>query len=287
MDSPFDLLLAGHLTEDRILRSGEELRAPGGAVYYGAFPAALTGARVGVLTKLAPEDRALLDELLAAGIQVVVRPSSKTTRIRTEPKTADFERRAFHVESRAEAFEPADCDGLSARIAVACPLMRGEMSLAVIQRLAGCGRLALDVQGFVRRPQEGTLRSGDWEEKAAGLAAVHTLKTDRREVELLTGSTDVEAGLRALAALGPSEILCTHSRGVTLLAGGELHEAAFTNRSNAGRTGRGDTTFATYLARRLVAGPAEALRFAAFMVSRKLEQPGPFKGPIDPAWLGG
>jgi sugar/nucleoside kinase (ribokinase family) len=47
-----------------------------------------------------------------------------------------------------------------------------------------------------------------------------------------------------------------------------------------GRTGRGDTTFAGYLARRLDEGPAEALRFAAALVSIKIETPGPFQGTL-------
>jgi len=55
----------------------------------------------------------------------------------------------------------------------------------------------------------------------------------------------------------------------------------FNPREVRGRTGRGDTCFASYLGRRLTAGPEEACRFAAAMTSLKLEQPGPFRGSIE------
>jgi len=45
-----------------------------------------------------------------------------------------------------------------------------------------------------------------------------------------------------------------------------------------GRTGRGDTCFATYVARRLEVGPEEACRFAAAVTSLKMEHPGPYRG---------
>ena len=46
----------------------------------------------------------------------------------------------------------------------------------------------------------------------------------------------------------------------------------------AGRTGRGDTTFAGYLTERLHADIPEALLFATALVSLKMETSGPFRG---------
>ena len=62
--------------------------------------------------------------------------------------------------------------------------------------------------------------------------------------------------------------------------GGKTFYERFSNRSVAGRTGRGDTTFAGYLAWRMDHGPAESLRFAAALVSIKMETPGPFQGTL-------
>jgi sugar/nucleoside kinase (ribokinase family) len=65
---------------------------------------------------------------------------------------------------------------------------------------------------------------------------------------------------------------------VTVCADGEIHFAPFASRCLAGRTGRGDTCFATYLTRRLSVSPAEACRWARAVTSQKQEQPGPWRG---------
>jgi len=272
-----DLLLAGHVTIDTIVAEGQETLAPGGAVYYGSWPASLFDIRVGVVTKLAAQDMHILDELRAAGITVYALDGVRTTRIRTTPKSTDFERRSFVVESQAGPFRAADFEGLGARLILACPLMVGEMPLEVLAELSKEADLALDVQGFVRRPEGRELKSGAWGDMREGLSLVKFLKVDKREVEILTGQPDMAAGIERLAALGPQEILCTHSEGISLWAGGKLTSANFTCSNTSGRTGRGDTAFASYLAARLSQDPEESLATACRLTSRKLERPGPLK----------
>ena len=87
--------------------------------------------------------------------------------------------------------------------------------------------------------------------------------------------------MRELATCGPSEIMLTRPQGVLVYAGGKYYQAPFNPREVRGRTGRGDTSFAGYLGRRLTADPEEACRFAAAMASLKLEQPGPFRGSME------
>jgi len=73
---------------------------------------------------------------------------------------------------------------------------------------------------------------------------------------------------------------------VLVFAGGEFHEAPFRPRDMAGRTGRGDTCFASYLGRRLLGDPpGEATRFAAALTTLKLERPGPFQGSLEEVWV--
>jgi sugar/nucleoside kinase (ribokinase family) len=118
-----------------------------------------------------------------------------------------------------------------------------------------------------------------------GLAMVTYLKADRAEAELLTGKTDLRQAAHQLAGYGPKEVVVTQSSGVTVLVDGRIFEAAFTSRSLAGRTGRGDTCFATYLGSRLTVPPEEATRLAAAVTSLKQEKPGPWRGtPADVAW---
>jgi sugar/nucleoside kinase (ribokinase family) len=85
---------------------------------------------------------------------------------------------------------------------------------------------------------------------------------------------------RQLAEYGPREIVITQSTGVTVLADGQMHQAPFTPRSLAGRTGRGDTCFATYLGCRLTCSPEEATRLSAAITTLKQEQPGPWHGTL-------
>jgi sugar/nucleoside kinase (ribokinase family) len=113
-----------------------------------------------------------------------------------------------------------------------------------------------------------------------GLSHVTYLKVDRAEAELLTGLNDMQAAVHRLAEFGPREIVLTQSSGVTVFADGQVYQAPFTPRSLAGRTGRGDTCFATYLGRRLIASPQEATRLAAAVTTLKQEQPGPWRGTL-------
>jgi sugar/nucleoside kinase (ribokinase family) len=117
---------------------------------------------------------------------------------------------------------------------------------------------------------------------AEALAHVTYLKVDRAEAELLTGETDMRVAARQLAAYGPSgsEVVVTQSSGITVYANGQIHQAPFTSRSLAGRTGRGDTCFAVYVGKRLNASPEEAARFAAAVTTLKQERPGPWRGTL-------
>jgi sugar/nucleoside kinase (ribokinase family) len=67
---------------------------------------------------------------------------------------------------------------------------------------------------------------------------------------------------------------------VTVLADGNFHTAPFAARSLAGRTGRGDTCFSTYIAKRLTDDAETACRWAGIVTSLKQEVPGPWKGII-------
>jgi sugar/nucleoside kinase (ribokinase family) len=73
----------------------------------------------------------------------------------------------------------------------------------------------------------------------------------------------------------------THRDGVLVLVDGEFHEAPFRPRQLIGRSGRGDTCIASYVAKRLSAPPREATFWAAAVTSLKLEAEGPIKRRMD------
>ena len=152
----------------------------------------------------------------------------------------------------------------------------------MIEALSEKGALiAVDVQGFVRVVRQGRLVYQAWPEEQAVLAHVDVLKADAVEAEMLTGTAEVRRAARALAGRGPSEVVLTHRDGVVVYAEGEFHEAGFFPAELVGRSGRGDTCIAAYVARRLTAPPAEATQWAAAVTSLKMEAEGPFRRGIE------
>jgi sugar/nucleoside kinase (ribokinase family) len=143
--------------------------------------------------------------------------------------------------------------------------------------------LSADMQSFVRRvtPVTHEIQFSDVENKRDIAGMMDKLKLDVVEARILTGTEDLEKAGIIVESWGCPEILITHSQGVLARVKGETHYEKFSNRSVAGRTGRGDTTFAAYLSWRLDHGVAESLKFAAALVSIKMETPGPFKGTLE------
>jgi sugar/nucleoside kinase (ribokinase family) len=300
-DLNFDLLFLGHFAVDRNVVDGIAEIASGGGVYYGGIAAARLGARVGVVTRLRREDFPRLDDLRRAGVQVFATAAADTSGIENTYSSADMERRVCRPLGFAGPITPAEIPAAEARIYAVTPIIAGEVDLLLLKRLAaraqtfrvsetlkvygvkvyGAPGVALDVQGFVRVRVGDELLFRPWADMTEGLAQVTYLKVDRAEAEALTGESDLARAAAKLAACGPREIVLTQSSGVTVYADGQTHFAPFTPRSLAGRTGRGDTCFATYLAKRLTCPPEEACRWAGIVTSRKQEQPGPWRGSTD------
>jgi len=268
----------GHFAKDKIIVNGQESIASGGSVYYGALALRRLGLRVVVITRLAREDRPRLAELTDEGIKVYARSSTQTSGIANTYLTPDMDRRLTRPLGFAGPFRLRDLPHLTPRLWLIGPLMAGEVDLPFVRSLAATAPVALDAQGFVRVRVGDDLVFRDWADKMQGLPLARYLKVDQAEAEVLTGRTDRYAAARALESWGAREVVLTHSAGVLVRAAGQDYEAPFTPRSLAGRTGRGDTCFAAYLARRSSAGPGEACEFAARITSIKLETPGPFVG---------
>jgi sugar/nucleoside kinase (ribokinase family) len=106
------------------------------------------------------------------------------------------------------------------------------------------------------------------------------VKLDVVEARVLTGTDDLERAAIMFEAWGSPETLITRADGVLARVNGKTYWEPFSNRSVVGRTGRGDTTFAAYMARRLDHDPDESLKFAAALVSIKMERAGPFDGSL-------
>jgi sugar/nucleoside kinase (ribokinase family) len=275
-----DILMIGHFARDQNLVDGHGKEESGGGVYFGSVVLRRLGLRVAVVTRLHPDDFPYLDEMKQEGVQVFASPAPETSGIANYYESADMERRICKPLGFAGPFGPDEIPDLSARIYLVASIIAGEVDLPLLKALARRGPVAIDVQGFVRVREGDDLVFRQWPEMEEGLAHVTYLKVDRAEAELLTGQTDLELAARQLSKFGPQEIVVTQSSGVTVFTEGQIHQAPFTSRSLNGRTGRGDTCFATYLGTRLNKSPAKATRLAAAVTSRKQETPGPWRGSL-------
>jgi sugar/nucleoside kinase (ribokinase family) len=281
--APFDILMIGHFAKDLLVVDGVEERASGGAVFYGSVALRRLGLAVGIVTRMHPDDYPRLEELRQEGVETFVAPAAETTGIENIYKSSDMERRICKPLGFAGAFQLADMPAVAAKAYLLIPIVAGEVDLAFLKAMAGRGPVGMDVQGFVRVREGDQLVFKPWPDMPEGLACITYLKVDRAEGELLTGEIDPERVTRALAAYGPKEIVLTHASGVTVLAEGRMCWAPFKPKSLAGRTGRGDTCFATYVGKRVAgASPEEACRWAGAVTTLKQERPGPWRGtPAD------
>jgi sugar/nucleoside kinase (ribokinase family) len=273
-----DVVLIGHFARDRLVFRGVAEVASGGGVYYGSLALRRLGFSVAVITKMHPRDFDRLEELRREGITVYASPADETTGIENIYPGETMDRRICRPLAFAGPFSAQEIPEVDAHVTIITPLMAGEVPRDLVRTIISRGPVGLDVQGFVRVRDGDTLVTRDWPGKTTDLAGVAYLKVDDAEAEVLTGLTDKHRGAQALAALGPREVVLTHAGGVMVFAEGAFFEAPFTPRTVLGRTGRGDTCFAAYVASRLNASPADACRLAAAVTSLKMERPGPYRG---------
>ena len=276
-----DITMIGHISRDIMIYLDEEIRITGGPVIYSSAAAARSGRSVQVITCAAREDDGALGGMRENGVQVIRLDSPETTSIENIYFSANKEKRKVTLLSQAAPFTVESLPDTDSRIYHLAGLFRGEIPDEFIPLLAERGKVGVDAQGLLRCSEEGRLLFRDWVPKKELLPLVHYLKTDAAEAEILTGETDREKGAAILASWGAGEVMVTHNTEVIVFAEGKIERAPFTPSTLSGRTGRGDTTFAAYLAWRLDHPPAEALRYAAALCSIKMETPGPFTGTVE------
>jgi sugar/nucleoside kinase (ribokinase family) len=258
--------------------------APGSAVLCGALAAARVGKKVAVVTKLAPKDETILELMRQNGVDVHVIPVSQTTYMKVVHPTADVDERRIYQLANAGFFSLAEIPTLAARRVHLAGMTDQEFDLDFIRGLKAEGyRLSVDMQSFVRQvhPVTHRISFGDVPDKMEIVRLMDRVKLDIVEAKVLTGTDDLEQAARIIEAWGCPEVVITRADGVLAQVKGRTFFEKFSNRSVVGRTGRGDTTFAAYLTRRMDHDAPEALKFAAALVSIKMETPGPFVGTLD------
>jgi len=276
-----DLLIAGHVTHDQLVDRGRESWFTGGGAFFASSAARRTGASVLTLTRLAAADLPLLEPLRAEGAEVRAVPGERTTSIRNVFETADLDRRQVSLLAQAEPFLLEDFPRVEASACLLTGLFRGEFPDELLEPLSARWPLALDLQGVLRTSSLGVFSWQDWPVKRRLLPLVRFLKADALEAEVIAGTADRAGAARLLNRWGAAEVMITHAGEVLVYDGRRLHAAPFAPANLSGRTGRGDTCFGSYLARRLTHGVEESLAWAAALTSLKMETPGPFRGTAE------
>lgn len=278
----YDIVFIGHVTIDEIVAAeGSSTGAGGGAPLFGARAAAVTGKKIAVITRISNEDNFLMETMEKAGIDVYVKFVQDTTHMRVVHPSANVDERLMYQTKDAGFFTIEEIPALEPRLVHLGALTDREFTLEFMRDLKERGfRLSVDMQGFVRQVDESTrvIRFGDVPEKKEIMGIVDFVKLDVVEANILTGTDNISEAAAICEGWGCRETLITCSDGVLVRSMGKDYFEGFSNRSSAGRTGRGDTTFGAYLARRLDHPIEESIKFAASLASIKMETPGPFNG---------
>lgn len=281
----YDITFVGHMCYDEIIPfGGKPVVAPGSAVLCGAMVAARVGKKVAAVVKMAKKDENILQPMKDVGVETYLVPSDVTTYAMVVHESANVDERKLAVVKSAGLISINDVPTLSSTCVHLAGISDTEFDMALMKGLKSRGySLSADMQSFVRHitPVTHEIEFSDVSNKKDIAEIMDKLKLDVVEARILTGTEDLEKAAIIVESWGCPETMITHSQGVLARVNGVTYYEKFSNSSTAGRTGRGDTTFAAYLSWRLEHEVRESLKFAAALVSIKMETPGPFKGTLE------
>lgn len=281
----YNITFIGHMCYDEIVPfKGQTTVSPGSAVLCGAMVAGRIGQNVAVITRMSPEDRSMLKPMEEIGIDTFLLPSEETTYMRVEHPSEDVDIRQMYQFKNAGYFTFEELPEFESKFVHLAGITDQEFTLELIDAFNNKGySLSADMQSFVRQvdPDTRQIYFRDVPNKKELIAGLDRVKLDKVEAKLLTGYDDLEKAAIMIESWGAKETVITQAEGVLARVQGQTFYEKFSNKSIVGRTGRGDTTFAAYMSRRLNHDVAQSLKFSAALVSIKMESPGPFKATLE------
>ena len=249
----FDIAVCGNYTKDTIITPEGSRGVDGGGFNYGAHAAVGLGLKVAAVTRLAADDFHVVENLRKQGIRVYPTTVPTSTHMILDYPSDNPDERILTCPHTAGSYTLDQFDGIEAKGLLINSSMREEMPLHVIEGLRPRFDLLVgDLQGFIRvLAPDRRLVYAEWPEKEAVLQLFDVLKADAVEAEFLTGASDIKQAAMTLAELGPKEIVVTHKAGILVYATGRFYEAPFHHKKLVGRSGRGDTCIASYIAKQI------------------------------------
>ena len=281
----YDITFIGHMCYDEVTPfGGKPIIAPGSAVLCSAMVTARAGVKTAAIVKMSLDEEPINQPMKDLGVDVFVIPADCTTYSRVLHESENVDERKITLVRTAGLIKIDDVPELQSRFVHLGGISDSEFDMALIDGLKARGySLSTDMQSFVRQitPVTHEINFGDVKDKKEIVSKMDRVKLDVVEAKVLTGTDDLEQASLIVESWGCPEIVITHSQGVLARVQGVTYYEKFSNNSVIGRTGRGDTTFAAYLAWRLKHDAAESLKFAAALVSIKMETYGPFQGTLE------
>jgi sugar/nucleoside kinase (ribokinase family) len=285
LSNKYGITFIGHMAYDEVHPFGEEkIIAPGSAVLCGAMVTARIGIKTAAVVKMSLDEEHITQPMKDLGVDVFIIPADCTTYSRVLHKSENVDERDITLLKTAGLMKIEDIPDLESEYYHLGGISDSEFDMALIDGLKDRGyRLSTDMQSYVRQitPITKEINFGDVKDKKEIASKMDMIKLDVVEARVLTGTEDLEKAAQIVQAWGCPEVVITRSDGVLARSGTESFFEKFSNSSVIGRTGRGDTTFAAYQSWRLKHDIPTSLKFAAALVSIKMETYGPFKGTLE------
>jgi len=276
----FELCTIGHITLDKVQTTQSIKFMPGGTAFY--FTKALKNfdLKYLLITAVARSEQYIIDELRSEGQEVMALDSKHTVYFENiYPENMDH--REQNVLNTADPFTADLMPPVHAKIFHLGPLLHTDIALSLIRDLSSRGMVALDVQGLLRYIKDKKVFYKDWDDKESVLKYISILKANEFEMEIITGTKDIEKGARYLADFGVKEIVITNgSKGSLILADKHFYKLPALKPVNpVDTTGCGDTYMAGYLYKKLKGSDIEECGlYGAAMATLKIQSFGPFSG---------
>ena len=211
----YDAFLIGNITIDEIQEvDGTSFPLYGGSVLFGSYGAHAMGFDIGVLTKMTKDQEKILDLIAVPKEEVVFIESKANTQLVYKYITKSREIREVIVHSIADEIKISDIpEDINSKVFHLGGSMYGEFEDGMIEALSKRGKVAVDLQAYLRKLDEsrGLLHLTDYEHKLRDLPFIDFLKADATEAEIITGKTDCIEAAKIMNEWGAKEILVTQN----------------------------------------------------------------------------
>jgi len=144
-----DICCIGHITLDRIITPEADVFMPGGTAWYFSKAVSQLPVKYQLVTALAQTEQRFVQQLMEQGIDVQSFPSSATVYFENI-YTGNLNDRSQRVLQTASPFTAAQVAHAQARIFHLGTLLADDIPVSVIKLLKEKGRVAADVQGYLR-----------------------------------------------------------------------------------------------------------------------------------------